>query len=380
MRILHVVLTPRHSGAEVLAAALAQAHAASRFGATGVLGVNPCEERFEPVWADLKEQGVWCEAPARKLGRLGRVRYILSALRAFQPDVVVAHSVIPAAYARLATRLTAAVPVVTVLHAATNDDYAGTLLRWSERVLGPLAAAVVTVTETAASNYRVRCGQPRRLMTIPNGTDLDRYAFDAKARSRLRSELGVSDNTQVVLQVGRLTPVKNQAASVLALKEAVRAGRPMELWLAGLTEDAAYEAQVRQLVADHELQGRVLFLGSRTDVASLLSAADVYVMPSEREAHSVAMIEALASGVPIVASAIPVFEFARRFEGFSMIDPDNHAAFAQAIDRASATGYARYERDLFSYSMTHVANRYAALFREVTSPTLIDAHARERVM
>ncbi|MFP3534130.1 glycosyltransferase, partial [Burkholderia sp. SIMBA_042] len=90
-------------------------------------------------------------------------------------------------------------------------------------------------------------------------------------------------------------------------------GHSVELWLAGLTEDPSYGDALQRLVEQHGLSGKVRFLGSRPDIPALLSAADVYVMPSQREAHSVAMIEALANGVPIVASTIPVFEFAGSF-------------------------------------------------------------------
>ncbi|ABE36949.1 glycosyltransferase family 4 protein [Paraburkholderia xenovorans] len=358
----------------MLAATLAEVHTTAKVGVAGVIGINPCEVAFRPVWTKLQETGVWCASPARLLGRVERLRFIRASLRDFRPDVIVAHSVIPAAYARVATKLTvAAIPVVTVMHAATNDDYAGGLLRLSERILKRDAAAVVTVTDTAAHNYRLRCGMPRRLLTIPNGTELERFAFDENARRRLRAEFEVDDSVSVVLQVGRLSPAKNQAASVLALKDMLHAGQSAELWLAGLTEDASYGDMLKRLVAQHRLSGNVRFLGSRPDVAALLGAADVYVMPSEREAHSVAMIEALASGVPIVASTIRVFEFATRFSGVATVDPASHRDYAAAITEVLAQGRIRHRRDLSAYSIAHVAERYAALFGDVTLRSRLDA-------
>jgi glycosyltransferase involved in cell wall biosynthesis len=381
MRILQMVLTPRHSGAEMLAATLAQVHAAGNEIVTGILGINPCEDAFEPVWAALKDNGVWCASPPRLLGRVGRLRLILSTLREFRPDVIVAHSVIPAAYARLALKMTSsASPVVTVLHAATNDDYAGTLLRLSERMLQSGAAVVVTVTEAAANNYRLRCGSPRRLVTIPNGTALDQFAFDQNVRRKVRADFGIDDNVSVVLQVGRLTAVKNQAATVLAVNEMIRAGEPVELWLAGLTEDIVYRDALGELVKQHGLQKNVRILGSRSDIPALLSAADVYAMPSVREAHSVAMIEALASGVPIVASDISVFEFASRFPGVVTADPASHRSYATAITRMVSEGHVRHQRDLTKYSISHVAERYAGLFRDVTSAALLRAGGGERMI
>lgn len=378
MRILHVVLTPRHSGAEMLAATLAVAHLDGDSVKTGILGLNPVDERFATLWRSLAGKGVWCASPERPPGRLARISWIISALREFKPDVVVAHSVIPAAYARIAMKFAISrAATVTVLHAATNDDYAGRRLRFSERWLRRFTAAVVTVTGAAAENYRRRCGSPKRLLTIPNGIDIPRFRFDAQLRHRCRAELGVADGTRVVLQVGRIAPVKNQAASVSAIARLVRAGNDVELWLAGLTEDAAYEQSLRQSAAAIGVRSAVRFLGSRTDIVSLLSAADVYVMPSQREAHSVAMIEALASGVPVVASAIPEFQFARAFAGVVTIDPSDQPYYAEAVACAAAESPIRHVRDLASFSIASVAARYASLFRAV-GPARTDQETVQR--
>jgi glycosyltransferase involved in cell wall biosynthesis len=88
-------------------------------------------------------------------------------------------------------------------------------------------------------------------------------------------------------------------------------------------------------------------------------------MPSAREAHSVAMIEALASGVPIVASTIPVFEFATRFSGVVAVDPASPQDYAASITERLTQAHTRHPRDLSAYSIVHVAQRYATLFSEV---------------
>jgi glycosyltransferase involved in cell wall biosynthesis len=86
----------------------------------------------------------------------------------------------------------------------------------------------------------------------------------------------------------------------------------------GLTEDADYEAKLRKLIADSGLSAQVELLGSRTDVPELLAASDLYLMPSTREVHSVAMIEALASGTPVIASDIATFRYAESLPGVTL--------------------------------------------------------------
>lgn len=375
MRILHIVLTPRHSGAEILACSLAEAHAASG-SITGIAALNPCEAAMEPILASLSQRGVWCVSPTRPSGRLQRMRFIRRAYREFSPDIVVAHSVIPAAYARVGARLFApSVPIISVLHSATNDDYLSLPLRLSEWVLRFAAAAVVTVTDTARKNYESRFGMARRVETIPNGTQIERFQFDRASQRGLRAAFGVNEQTTILLQVGRIAPVKGQMSSVLALKRLVDAGHDVVLWLAGLTEDEGYRRDVVSRIAELKLERHVVWLGSRSDVPALLCAADVYLMPSMREAHSVAMIEALASGISVVASKIDVFAPVARFDGVARVEPNDSAAYADAV--AQFIGQTqRHMRDLREFSVARVAERYLNLFQQILGTEHFDRSAQ----
>lgn len=364
MRILHIVLTPRHSGAEVLACSLADAHA-GHGAVTGIAALNPSDPDFEKIVDPLVQRGVWYKSPSHVTGRLDRLRLINRAYREFQPDIVVAHSVIPAAYARAVARLSgASIPVVSVLHSATNDDYSNAALRTSEYLLRFAAAAVVTVTDTARDNYRKRFGSVGRLETIPNGTQIDRFRFDPAERYRLRQALQAGEKQIVLLQVGRVARVKGQVSSVLALKRLVDAGHDVVLWFAGLTETEEYRKEVLDKIAELNLERHVLWLGSRSDVPSLLSAADVYLMPSLREAHSVAMIEALASSVPVVASDIDAFAKLNGFEGIRCVPVSDSARYAAAIE-SFITYQARFKRDLSAFSVKRVAEQYFDLFKQI---------------
>ncbi|WP_321811973.1 glycosyltransferase family 4 protein [Burkholderia sp. BCC1985] len=364
MRILHIVLTPRHSGAEVLACSLAEAHAGTG-EVTGIAALNPCDQEFEHIIRPLSARGVWISSPERLTGRIERLRLVRSAYREFAPDIVVAHSVIPAAYARVVAKfLGVSVPVVSVLHSANNDDYAGGVFRAAEYLLRFSASAIVTVTDVARDNYRKHFGSVRRLETIPNGTQIDRFCFDPVERDRLRQTFGVSEKQTILLQVGRIVPAKGQLSSVLALKLLVDAGHDVALWFAGLTESEQYRQDVVDKIAELNLDRHVVWLGGRSDVPSLLSAADVYLMPSLREAHSVAMIEALASSVPVVASDIDVFAKVSGFDGVLCVPVSQSARYAEAIERF-VTQRIRCARDLNAFSVKRVAERYLDLFKQI---------------
>jgi L-malate glycosyltransferase len=92
----------------------------------------------------------------------------------------------------------------------------------------------------------------------------------------------------------------------------------------------------------------------------LLAAADVYLMPSPMEAHSIALIEALASGVPVVASNIPAFAYASAFPGVALVGMDDGAALAKATRDFLVAG-TRHERNLDAYDIAETERQYRDL-------------------
>ena len=132
----------------------------------------------------------------------------------------------------------------------------------------------------------------------------------------------------------------------------------MELWFAGLVEDSDYEQSIKGLVRQLELTERVKFLGSRADVPELLAAADLYIMPSLQEAHSVAVLEALASGIPILASDIESFHFAAAFDGVQLVGSKDTSSFA-AHAGLLLSSMSRYPRELGGYDIRSTASAYA---------------------
>jgi glycosyltransferase involved in cell wall biosynthesis len=134
-----------------------------------------------------------------------------------------------------------------------------------------------------------------------------------------------------------------------------QADASIHLWFAGLSEDENYTNQLRVAIKEAGLSDRAIMLGSRNDVPALLAAADVFLMPSLEEAQGMAMLEALASGVPIVASDIPAFRFAAILPSVTLVQPDE-ASLRLGI--VSAIHQARARRDLQEYDIALTAERY----------------------
>jgi len=365
MKICHIIYIPRLSGAEILVRDLAIYH-----GTEGnqiiVLSLEPSEDSFSPISQAMQASNVGLVFPDRKLGKLSRLKFLNQSLRDFEPDVIIAHSIIPSVYVRLALRLlgSASVPVVTVLHDASQDDYASPYFRSIERFLKP-SGSVIALTDHALSNYRKRCGKKSKVSIIPNGINLSALRVDFLRREEVRSRIFAVNQTEpVFLQVGRMNRNKQQHLSIKAFiqtcKDEAFNGK---LFLAGLVQDKEYCSELRQMVADAGLQERIIFLGPRSDIPDLLAASDVYLMPSLVEAHSIAFLEALANGITMVISDIPAFERGKQFSGVFSLQPEDTQTFAKILaELAKQNSIQRWQRDLSEFSIDKTANSYLEVF------------------
>ena len=187
------------------------------------------------------------------------------------------------------------IPVVATVH---GKNYYSSVKRrvYAMRLLGRMGAAVVAVSSDIRDFLEKDLGL-RGVRVIPNGIDIQTYG--SADRNEARRALGFGEKDKVIGAIGNLYPVKGhavllQALSLLNNSDAcvVIAGRGSE------------ESGLRQQVENLSLQGRVHLLGFREDVPRLLSAFDVYALPSFSEGQSLALMEAMAAGLPIAASRV----------------------------------------------------------------------------
>lgn len=362
--ILHVVLRPRFSGVETLVMALLPLHVASGHRAA-FCALLPTEEEFAPELDRLRESGCEIFVPDKELNNLDRLLHASRTIREFKPDLIIAHTVIPAAYVRAAAIMTGwrVFPrkdrhLAIALQSATNKDYSDLVLRLPEKVLTYFMDKIITVNDEAKASYKELVREHPNMVLIRNGINLERYSEPAKRRESIRTKLGLQGK-KLVLQVGRLSPVKQQHLSFEALQPLLRQNSDLLLWLPGLVEDEAYVEKLRQDIESSDVASQVVLLGSRSDIPELLAAADVYLMPSTNEAHSLAMIEALASGVATVASNISTFEYIRDFPGVTLTGVDDAEAMRKATEHYLVESR-RYERNLVEFDINTTEKRYAS--------------------
>jgi glycosyltransferase involved in cell wall biosynthesis len=238
----------------------------------------------------------------------------------------------------------------------------------------PSAAMVANSRYTAGSVARLA---PRaRVEVVHNPVDLRRWDPDRLDRRQARADLareGIGDGPLVLALVAQLTPWKGQDTAVEALGLLAREGVDAHLLLIGSAkfvssstrfDNRAYLAGLESQVAGLGLATRVHFLGERSDVPELLSAADVLLLPSWEEPFGRALIEAMALRVPVVATEVggPPEILSDGREGF-LVPPRRPRAWAEALRRfardpalAAAMGAAGRERVEREFSLErHVA-------------------------
>lgn len=233
------------------------------------------------------------------------------------------------------------------------------------RILHGLAfragVAPVAIGEAVAESVRRTYRMPPRA-TIPNGIVVADFAARDGVRASIRSELGLGA-TPALLTVGRLNPQKNHAGLLAAL---ARTHTEAVLLVAG---DGALRPALEARAAELGLRDRVRWLGVRTDVADLLAAADLFVLASDWEGNPLVVMEAMAAGRPVVATAVGCVPELVPAEAGILVPPGDALALARALDlvlgdpaRLSELGLAARRSAIARFDAVVMARAYAKLF------------------
>ncbi|WP_341313106.1 glycosyltransferase family 4 protein [Paraburkholderia sp. IMGN_8] len=359
MRILQLVHAPRLSGAEVLVKGLAIHH--QRGGhEVCMASLLPQQDDFADIRAELQAAGVTCIFPETHYGRVGKLLHLYRVVRRFRPDFIVAHATLAALYVRL---LPVHTPIVWVMHSGVNDFENGAL-KQAERLLSRRARAVIGVSQKNIDEYLREIGNHPALVVIPNGVDASQFAENLDA-----SAPDTDVPAKQIVQLGRYIEGKSQLDTIRAFARVLQSEPDARLLLCGVVEDVAYHDAVVSLVNQLGLGNHVTVCGPRSDVAAILRSSRVFAMPSRFEAQSIGFLEALASGIPVVASRIPSFSFASGFAGVSLVDTTDPEAYGRALLAALSTP--RANRQLAGYTLHDTADRYMTIARKFVRPLAI---------
>ena len=227
----------------------------------------------------------------------------------------------------------------------------------------------VAVCEAARASFAAEGVQPRRgLLSVPNGIRLERFKpADAAGRQVLATELGLPTGSRIIGTVGRLQPVKDHALLLRAFaKVRVQVPEAALVIVGDGPLRAALEAQAEQAGLSDALR----FMGDRHDVPRLLTGMEVFALTSTSEGYSVALLEACASSLPIVATDVGGNrEIVRHGINGRLVPSGDTAAIATALiallrggEQAAAMGRAGYAWAQAEASFRTMAERYHGLY------------------
>lgn len=219
-------------------------------------------------------------------------------IRRWDAALVYANSGPTFLWGALAAQLTAR-PLIWHHHSLLADSKTLALVRAAAR----LPAVRTIICASTAAQAQLAAPHPKSV-TIPNGVDIARFRPDPAARVQLRRTLGIAAATPVVGMVGDLLPLKRQ--------DTLLAARPLLLpefpdLCIIFVGDARPDDAESKLYADQLTRAgcaQVLFLGRRADLPDLLNIFDVLVVASERETGPLVLLEALATGVPVISTPV----------------------------------------------------------------------------
>jgi glycosyltransferase involved in cell wall biosynthesis len=331
-------------------------------------GDEPIVATMKPGWMTERAEAlgipVWI-VPQRPGFDYAWVLRFARDLRRARVDVLHSHEFAMNTFGSAAALL-ARVPAVSTIHG--RNWVAGEARRGlAYRALRRLGVPIVAVSEDLAGFLALGLAVPRaKLEMIHNGIPLPsepRADERARTRAAARAALGIPDDRSLVVAVGNLYPVKDHATLVRALAQLTRA----RVAIAGRGDE---EEPLRRLAAEFGVADRLHLLGLRDDVATVFAAGDVFVQPSRSEGLPLAVLEAMAHGLPVVASRVGgIPEAVDEGKSGFLVPPGDPDALAAALarvldagDRGAALGQAARERAVAEFSVERMAERYRALY------------------
>jgi len=295
------------------------------------MGVRPLKE-FEELGVPL------FNIPKVKRVDWSAMRQIGRIVADHRIDVINAHHFMSCFYAYYGTKIVNRAKLVYTEH--SKSDVLAAAGKWKtvgRRLLGSCDAVVGVsepVSRTLESHFRVR---RERVHTIENGVDLDLFRKPVEDRARARERLGFSPREVLIGHVANFRHNKNHLFLIRAFHQIASRRSDITLVLVGqgfAGDPENSEPEITIYLREHGLEGRVRLMGYRPDVHELLGILDVFCLVSYTEGLPLSLIEAMASGLPVVGTDIDgIHGLVEPERSGLLVSPDDVPGLTLALER-----------------------------------------------
>ena len=360
LKILHVLFTLQTGGAEYVALNLLERLDGHRYDrhVVSLTGEGDLADAF-------RRQGVQVHMLHKRSGLDPMLALrLLRLCRRLRPDIVHTHNATPWLYAVLAAKGSGA----SLYHTEHSNlfPHQRRLMR-AERWLARWTDVIISDSEKVKRHLVERQGLPgRKITTILNGIDTERFSRPVDVAG-VRRALGLNGSGPVIGTVGRLAEVKDHATLLEAFRRILEA-MPQALLL--IVGDGPLRAELEASARRLGIAGRVTFLGRRADVSQLLRAFDIFVLSSISEGLPLSVPEAMAAGVPVVATDVGALREVVSDPAFGvLVPPKSPERLAEAVlallrdeTRRGVISRAARERVQATFDVTRMVHDYETAY------------------
>lgn len=294
IKIIHITHSLEIGGAEILILDLCRKIDKSLYEPV-VCSLSPGGALAE----DFKKNGIQVYYTEKKEGKDVQIFYKLYRLfKKIRPDIIHSHLSYMWLYSTIPAKLAGVKGIVLTEHA--NLMTPSILYCFLSRVTQKITDYIVTNSKQIKYFLIEHEGlNNKNIVIIPNGLDLNAYSCSGN-RIKIQEELGLSEDDSVIGFVSRLQAPKDHYTLLDAIEKMLVINKKVKLLLVG---NGMEENNIKNYIESKGLTECVLMLGYRRDIPDLLSCMEIFVLSSKKEGQSIAIMEAMAMGLPVVATA-----------------------------------------------------------------------------
>lgn len=295
---------------------------------------------------------------------LNTYRRIRSLIQSFKPDVLHSHMIHANIMARVLRLFTKIPRLICTAH---NTNEGGALRMLAYRLTDVLADLTTNVSQEAVESFIAKKAvSPGRMIAMVNGIDTVKFMFNSFARERIRAEESISDNTQLLLCVGRLEEQKDYPTMLRAFKIVQQKNTEVYLWIVGIGEELP---ALLKMAEELGIQNKVKFLGLRHDIPELMSACDIFCLSSSYEGFGLVVAEAMSCERIVVATDCGGVKEVVGKSGI-LVPPNSPKDLAQGIEKAfqltsnevQTIDKTARQRIIKNYSLETISQQWLSLY------------------